>query len=233
MTTSHGNDDQRQFEEGTQRVPTLRSCLLLFHAGAPVSYVRWQGEEGEIERFHLRLQKDTTNVPLLEHLAIVWSYQENKVEDPYQLREYATSAICCVDGQGRVARERAEIFEIFPIFNLERFRQFVRTQPQSVRFRTEPNAQAHPLCCYVRECFDQAILLSTSGTGYLLDMPDADEVLPLPFWAQLFQRILGTIVYDNLTDEETINWQDTVLNILDIVELLVSQYGELRNLIPV
>ena len=125
-----------------------------------------------------------------------------------------------------------ETYEMYPIFNLERFRQFYRRLPQEVELSTDIRSRTHPLPCFVRRCFDQNIFINERGTCYLRDEPDADEAVKLPYWAMLFIRILGTIVYDNLATE-TINWQDTVLNILEIVELLVAQYGELRNLIPV
>ncbi len=214
-----------------QRLPTLQSCLELFLADAPAYYVRWGGEDWGIEHLILRLQRDAVYSPLLEQAAVIWNYGVRSEDDPYQLHEYATASLHPVDAQGRVGQDPHEIVAVFPLFNLERFRQFVRHQPPKVKFSTNPGAQAHPLCQYVRECFDLSIVLATTGTGYLLDEPGAAEMIALPFWAQLFGRVLGAIAYDNLA-EETLDWQQTVLNILETVELLVSQYGELRNLIP-
>lgn len=213
-----------------QRLPTLHSCLKLFLAAAPAYYVRWHFEDWEVERFITRLQQGAPH--LLEQGAVVWNYAERAEDDPYQLHEYAVAALYPVDTRGCVEQDPLKEFAVYPLFNLERFRRFVRSQPHEVRFSISPGAQVYPLCQYVRECFDTHIILTTTGTGYLLDEPDADEVLVLPFWAQLFVRIFGAIAYDNLA-AETLDWQQTVLNILEIVELLVAQYGELRNLIPV
>lgn len=221
-----------QSSSNEQHPPTLHSCLKLFLAAAPAYYVRWRGEEWGVERFILHLQQDVTLISLLEQEAVVWDYKARAEDDPFQLHEYAISSIHPVDGQGRVGQDPHEIVAIYPLFNLERVRQFVRRLSYYVRFSTSPAAQAHPLCQYVRECFDAHIVIATTGMGYLLDDPSADEVIVLPFWAQLFGRMFGAIACDARA-EETLDWQQTVLNILDLVELLVSQYGELRNLIPV
>jgi len=229
MTSHLTNDEHYPSGDAQQRAPTLYNCLHLFLTGAPTYYVRWEGREWDLERFYLHLQQDTSLASLLERLAVVWDYGTQ--DDPYSLHEGALFSIRLVEWSGRVTQQPNECFEVYPIFTLARFRQFVRMQPQGARFSSEPNMEANPLCQYVRECFGQLILLSMTGTGYLADRPDADDVLPLPFWAQLFQRLISAISYDNLA-EETLNWQDTVLNLLEICELLVSQYGELRNLIP-
>ena len=217
---------------GQQRFPTLRHCLEQFLDAAPAYYVRWHGEDMEVERFVARLQQDATDSPLLEQPAVIWDYASRSENNPYWLCESALSTIHHIHADGRVKQDPFETYEMYPIFNLERFRQFFRRLPQEVELSTDIRSRTHPLPCFVRRCFDQNIFINERGTCYLRDEPDADEAVKLPYWAMLFIRILGTIVYDNLA-HETINWQDTVLNILEIVELLVAQYGELRNLIPV
>ncbi len=236
MSNKQSSSDQ-QTTSGVEQhtIPTLSSCLHLFSLEPPFCYVRWKGTEYEVERFHLHMELDEILAAMLKRMAVACDYEDREGEDnPYVLLERPQSVISLVGESGRLVQTQETTFEIFPIFTLERFRRYLRniSRQEDVRFTADPQAHMNLFCSYVRDCFDQSIVLAPSGAAYMLDKPEANTLRPLPYWAQLFQRLLSAISYDNLA-QETLNWQDTALNMLEIVELLVSQYGELHTLVLV
>jgi hypothetical protein len=213
-----------QRQQHTQQVAaTLRDCLETFVTEPPQYYATSSRNFGagawESGQLIAHLGENGDGLALLARRATIFPLHGHE-QDPALLRDIAVATIYLLHEDGQMDLHAESIF-VYRLFSLAHFREYVENPATSFQYSAEQWRKWPPLLAYAGIAFglvleiveDPFLLISYRRVG-------GTAKANLPSWAKILHTLLVSIKGVDEGFVMRIDWKETILTLLPIVEAL-------------